>query len=206
MSGTDGRSGVDGLPRGRAGISAGSAVIAPGDRGPVRDRHSCRGATAVRAASALVAAMACVPASASPVDEAVRSPALAAKLAGFRQACSSESVDAATTPVKVAPRATAVLVKLTSSKGQCFGQPGENDYLMVHGASGWRSVLAAEPGSIRVGEPDAKGFATVTLYGLGLCRITYKRVGSGYRATATKDCHGLGGTPSLLDVTDRVRG
>lgn len=187
-------------------MSADSAVIASGGRGPGRDRHGSRGAAAVRIASALIAAMACAPASASPVDEAARSPALAAKLAEFRQACSNESVDAATTPVKVAPRATAVLVKLTSSKGQCFGQPGENDYLLVDSASGWRSVLAAEPGSIRVGKPDGKGFATVTLYGLGLCRITYNRVGSRYRATATKDCHGLGGAPSLLDVTDKVRG
>ncbi len=150
--------------------------------------------------------MVCAPASASPVDEAARSPALAAKLAEFRQVCSNESVDAAIIPVKVAPGATAVLVKLTSSKGQCFGQPGENDYLMVDGASGWRVVLAAEPGSIRVGKPDAKGSAAVTLYGLGLCKITYRRVGSGYRATATKDCHGLGGAPSLLDVTGGVRG
>ncbi len=187
-------------------MSADGAVIASGGRALGPDRHGPRGAAAIRAALALIAAMACAPASASPVDEAARSPALAAKLAEFRQACSDESVDAATTPVKVAPGAMAVLVKLTSSKGQCFGQPGENDYLMVDGASGWRIVLAAEPGSIRVGKPDPKGSAAVTLYGLGLCRITYRRVGSGYRAAATKDCHGLGGAPSLLDVTSGVRG
>ena len=206
MSGMNGRSGIDDLSQGRAGLWTDGAAIALGDRGPARRRRRFPGATAVRVASALIAAMACAPALASPVDEAARSPALTAKLAEFRQACSDERIDAATTPVKIAPRATAVLVKLTSSKGQCFGQPGENDYLMVDGASGWRSVLAAEPGSIGVGKPDAKGFATVTLYGLGQCKITYNRVGSRYRATATKDCHGLGGAPSLLDVTDKVRG
>lgn len=205
MSGMNGRSGIDDLSQGRAGLWTDGAAIALGGRGPGRDRRRFRGVIAVRAASALIAATACAPASASPVDGAARSPALAAKLAEFRQACSDERIDAATTPVRVAPGAMAVLVKLTSSKGQCFGQPGENDYLMVDGASGWRSVLTAEPGSIRVGKPDAKGFAAVTLYGLGLCKITYNRVGSGYRATPTKDCHGLGGAPSLLDVTGKVR-
>ena len=153
----------------------------------------------------LVAVLAQHPASASPADDAMRSTVLAGKLAEFRQACSDEIVDAKPTSVKVGPQTTAVLVKLTSSKGLCFGQPGENDYLLVEGSSGWRSILAAEPGSIRVGQPDAKGFAVITLYGLGMCRITYKRAMSGFKGTPSKDCHGLNGSPSLLDVARTVR-
>ena len=130
---------------------------------------------------------------------------MAGKIAEFRTLCSSESIDAAPTSVDIAPGATAVLVKLTSSKGMCFGQPGENDYLLVKSASAWRSALAAEPGSIRVGGPDAKGFATLVLYGLGMCNITYKWTGSRYKSTASKECHGLMGSPSLLDVRKQFK-
>lgn len=159
----------------------------------------------VLVAGVLVTSVVGNPVSASSADDAMRSSFLTGKLAEFRHACSDEIVDAAPTSVKMGPGTTAVLVKLTSSKGMCFGQPGENDYLLVEGPSGWRSVLAAEPGSIRVGRPDAKGFAVVTLYGLGMCRITYKRATSGFKATPSKDCHGLNGSPSLLDVAKTVR-
>lgn len=204
MSGRSGRSDVCVPPQSGADISAGAMLLLSVDRGSGRD-HARSRVMAIAAFLAAAMAAPCSPALASPADMALRSSAVAGKLAELRQTCSNESIQATPSPVKLTPGATAVLVKFTSSMGQCFGQPGENDYLLVHEASGWRSILAAEPGTIRVGPPGAKGFATVTLYGLGMCRIIYRRAGSAYRATASKECHGMNGSPSLLDVRRAIR-
>jgi hypothetical protein len=62
------------------------------------------------------------------------------------------------------------MVELTTPDGgNCFGQPGQDTYLVTKAGQGWRQVLSAEPGSISVLKTRHDGYADLELNWLGMC-------------------------------------
>ena len=91
--------------------------------------------------------------------------------------------------VTLSERGTARVVALTEPHGgSCFGEPGENDYLIERHGGGWALLLAAEPGSISVLPETRLGHADVDLHSLGLCVYRYGWNGSRYAIVGSHDC------------------
>jgi len=118
-------------------------------------------------------AMACSYAAASPADQAEAINTLRPEIRALASTCFDEVITPAANEVRLSKSIDAVRVVLTSSKGFCFGQPGQNTYLFVKSAGRWQRALSAEPGEIRLGPLGASGVATVTRYSLGMCHIDY---------------------------------
>ena len=86
--------------------------------------------------------------------------ALAPMIARLRRDCEGEDMVPSAREVTLSAQGTARLVALTEPhRGSCFGEPGENDYLIERLGGGWSLLLAAEPGSI----PCFPKFASGTL-------------------------------------------
>ena len=127
-------------------------------------------------------------------------------LRGFREDCPAETIavdayDAPITPV----RGSRIVAFTEPHGGSCFGQPGENDYLLTQRGQGWVRLLAAEPGSIDVLETRHGGYRDVELRSLGQCAFVYRWDGRAYVKSGTRDCP-LDAPPGVGDVAGRIRG
>ena len=115
--------------------------------------------------------------------------ALAPVVARLRHDCEGENIIPRAQKVSLSGQGAARLVTLTEPHGgSCFGEPGENDYLVERHAGGWSLLLAAEPGSILVLRNSHLGHADVELHSLGLCVYRYRWNGSGYAIVGSHDC------------------
>ena len=122
-------------------------------------------------------------------DSAAARRSLSNVIAEFARSCEGERIEAKVTSVTLAPSLHARLVTLsTPDGGMCFGQPGQNDYLLVKSGSSWGRLLAAEPGSIEVLAGRHAGRADVALHSLGMCVYTYRWNGAAYAQAASRDC------------------
>lgn len=140
----------------------------------------------------------CLVAAPAAAQQAVP-PAVRADLADMKANCPNEQIKVVTKKVDLAPGADAYVVDFLSS-GACFGQPGQNSYLIVNG----RKALTAEPGFILVGKPDATGHAPIKSAGIGLCVVNYVWRGGRYVVRMTKECRGMM-KPSLTGLAAAIR-
>ena len=124
--------------------------------------------------------------------EAARS--LDADVRAYRRGCPGEAINVTVQPAPVGPGITARIVNLAA--GSCFGQPGQNAYLVAKGPGGWERVLAAEPGSIEVRATRHLGHADLVLASLGTCSFRYHWSGSGYAGAGSEGCGALGRPPA----------
>ena len=120
-------------------------------------------------------------------------------------ACTGETIEVDAYDAPISPSRTARLLALTQPHGgSCFGQPGENDYLVVPSGRGWSKLLAAEPGSIGILDSTHLGYADVELRSLGSCVFTYQWNGEAYGMSASRDCP-FAAPPSVGDVVGKIR-
>ena len=130
---------------------------------------------------------------------------LASRIDGFRQACAGERISVSVTEAVLSPSADARVVELSTPEGgNCFGQPGTNAYLVLHSGSAWRTLLSAEPGSIKVLNTRRNGYADLELHSLGLCVYDYRWDGSRYVRTGAKDC-ATAAPPSASTLSRAIR-
>ncbi len=125
--------------------------------------------------------------------EAARS--LDANVRVYRRNCPGEAITVTVQPAPVSPALVARVVNL--SAGSCFGQLGQNAYLVAKGPRGWERVLSAEPGLIEVQRTAHGGHADLVLASLGTCRFTYRWNGRAYANAGSKDCGPLAGPPTV---------
>ena len=115
--------------------------------------------------------------------------ALAPLIASMRHDCDGEDIVAHARAVRLSSGDVARIVALTEPHGgSCFGEPGENDYLVERHGDLWAMLLAAEPGSITVLPGSRSGHADVELHSLGLCVYRYGWKGGGYAIVGSHDC------------------
>lgn len=124
--------------------------------------------------------------------EAARS--LDADVRAYRRSCPGEAITVTVQPAALTPGITARIVNLAA--GSCFGQPGQNAYLVAKGPGGWERVLAAEPGSIGVRAARHRGHADLMLASLGTCSFRYRWNGRGYAIAGAEGCGALGRPPA----------
>ncbi len=134
--------------------------------------------------------------------EAARS--LDADVRAYRRNCPGEAITATVQPVPLNPAVAARIVILAA--GSCFGQPGQNAYLLAKGPRGWERVLSAEPGSIEVQAGRHGGHADLVLASLGTCRFTYRWNGRGYVKAGSEGCGALERPPTARTLSDALRG
>lgn len=114
---------------------------------------------------------------------------LAPVIESFRQGCEGERIAVSVTEAVLSPTAEARTVVLTTpAGGNCFGQPGQNSYLVARTGSSWRTLLTAEPGSIQLSTRRHNGYADVGLHSLGLCVYDYRWDGNRYARVSARDC------------------
>ncbi len=133
--------------------------------------------------------------------EAARS--LDADVRAYRRNCPGEAVTVSVQPAPVSPAVVARIVSLAA--GSCFGQPGQNAYLVAKGPRGWERVLSAEPGFIELLAARHGGHADLVLASLGTCRFTYRRNGRAYANAGSEDCGPLARPPTVRSLSDAVR-
>lgn len=139
-------------------------------------------------------------ASAGPLDP------IAGIIKEMKGYCASERISANVTPTPLAPSVDGAIVKLTSSQGLCFGQVGENDYLVARRPGGpWRLLLRGEPGLISV-DPAAGGWSHISVQSIGQCQFGYEWNGRAYVVKTSRGCQGLMHPPSLFELARMVNG
>ena len=134
--------------------------------------------------------------------EAARS--LDADVRGFRRSCPGEAIAVSVQPAPLNPAVTARIVSLAASL--CFGQPGQNAYLVAKGPRGWERMLSAEPGFIEVQAARHGGYADLTLASLGMCRFSYRWNGRGYVSAGSEGCGVLDRPPTVRTLSDALQG
>lgn len=98
------------------------------------------------------------------------------------------------------------MVELTTPDGgACFGQPGQNTYLVAKVGQGWRRLLSAEPGSIAVLGTRRNGYADLELNSLGTCAYAYRWTGSRYAQAGSRDC-ATAAPPTVRTLPRAIRG
>ena len=125
--------------------------------------------------------------------EAARS--LDADVRAYRRDCPGEAIAVTVQPAPLNPAVTARIVSLSASS--CFGQPGQNAYLVAKGWRGWERVLSAAPGFIEVEGTRHGGYADLTLAYIGMCRFSYRWNGRGYVGAGSEGCGNLGRAPAV---------
>ncbi len=134
--------------------------------------------------------------------EAARS--LDADVRVHRRNCPGEAI---TVTVQAAPLNPAVVARIMSlAASSCFGQPGQNAYLMAKGPRGWERMLSAEPGFIEVQAARHGGYADLVLASLGMCRFTYRWNGRSYVKAGSEGCGALDRPPTARTLSDALRG
>lgn len=85
---------------------------------------------------------------------------------------------------------------MNPAAGLCFGQPGQNAYLVAKEPRGWERVLSAEPGFIEVQAARHGGYADLVLASLEMCRFAYRWNGRAYASAGSEGCGALGRPPA----------
>lgn len=141
----------------------------------------------------------------SDLDSQAAQRSLAAVIDGFRRDCSGERIVAAVTRAALSPAVETRMVELTTPEGgNCFGQPGQNSYLVAKKGQGWQRLLSAEPGSITVLGTRHNGYADLELNSLGMCVYTYRWNGSRYAQGGSRDC-GTAAPPTMGTLPRAIR-
>ena len=110
-------------------------------------------------------------------------------LTGFARSCPGERIVVNVTDAPIASTSTIRLVALsTPYGGSCFGQPGQNTYLLAKRGPDWSRLLSAEPGSIDILPSSRGGYHEVRLNSLGQCTYRYAWNGSRYVQTSADHC------------------
>ena len=169
-------------------------------------RRMGRGGT-TGARLALAAALSVLPGAVAPsraqggIDaEAARS--FDAEIRKYRRDC-GEAITVAVKPAPISPGIVARIVNLQA--GICFGQPGQNAYLVAKGPGGWRRLFSAEPGFITVLTSAHRGYADLEFESLGLCVTTWRWDGSAYVRAGSHDCGGPGVPPTVRSLAPLLR-
>lgn len=114
---------------------------------------------------------------------------LASTIADFRQSCEGERIEVSTLEIILSESSNARSVTLTTpGGGSCFGQPGQNSYLIAKVGGAWRTLLSAEPGAIHALETRHAGYVDMEVLSLGLCVYTDRWNGSRYVQASSHDC------------------
>ena len=114
---------------------------------------------------------------------------LAGTIAGFRRDCEGERIEVSTTEAVLSPSSNARSIVLsTPGGGSCFGQPGQNAYLVAKVGGTWRTLLKAEPGSIQISDATHNGYGDAEVHSLGMCVYTYRWDGSCYVQSSASGC------------------
>ena len=158
-----------------------------------------RGWTPVRTSIALAAVLLALPSAGARAQardavsaEAARS--LDADVRASRLGCPGAAIAVPVQPAPLHPAVTARIVSLAASS--CFGQPGQNAYLVAKGPGGWTRMLTAAPGFIEVEGTRHGGYADLALAYIGMCRFSYRWTGRGYASTGSEGCGNLGRAPA----------
>ena len=110
-------------------------------------------------------------------------------VASFQKSCPGERIVVVVTDAPIASSPKARLVALsTPYGGGCFGQPGQNTYLLAKQGPGWSRLLSAEPGSIDLLPGSHKGYRDVQMNSLGLCSYKYAWNGTRYAQAGFDQC------------------
>lgn len=110
-----------------------------------------------------------------------------------------------TTDAPLSTSRVARLVVLAQPNGDgCFGQPGQNAYLVAKAGSGWATLLAAEPGSIGILSASHAGYHDVEFRSLGLCIYTYRWTGQAYARAGSHDCP-VDDPPTVGGIARKIR-
>ena len=142
----------------------------------------------------------------SDLDSQAARRSLAALIDGFRRDCDGKRIAVGVTGAAVSPGVEARMVELTTPDGgSCFGQPGQNSYLLAKAGGGWQRLLSAEPGSITVLGTRHNGYADLELSSLGMCVYTYRWTGSRYAQAGSRDC-GTAAPPTMGTLPRAIRG
>ena len=142
----------------------------------------------------------------SDLDSQAARRSLAALIDGFRRDCDRERIAVAVTRAALSPSTEARMVELTTPDGgSCFGQPGQNSYLLAKAGGVWQRLLSAEPGSITVLGTRHNGYADMELSSLGMCVYTYRWTGSRYAQASSRDC-GTAAPPTMGTLPRAIRG
>lgn len=89
----------------------------------------------------------------------------------------------------LSPSSNAWSIDLTTpGGGSCFGQPGQNSYVVTKVGGAWRTLLSAEPGSIQVSGARHNGYVDLELHSLGMCVYDYRWNGDRYVQVNSHDC------------------
>ena len=134
--------------------------------------------------------------------EAARS--LDADVRAYRRNCPGEAITVSVQPAALNPAVAARIVSLAA--GSCFGQPGQNAYLVAKGPRDWERMLSAEPGFIEVQAVRHGGYADLVLASLGMCRFTYRWNGRRYVKAGSEGCGALDRPPTARTLSDALRG
>jgi len=128
---------------------------------------------------------------------------LAGTIEGFRRDCEGERIEVSTLETVLSTSSRARTVTLTTpSGGNCFGQPGQNAYLVAKVGSAWRTLLSAEPGSIQISATAHNGYGDAEVHSLGSCIYYYRWDGSRYVKASAKDC--ATAVPSTMSTLPRA--
>ena len=142
----------------------------------------------------------------SDLDSQAAWRSLAALIDGFRRDCAGERIAVGVTRAAVSPGIEVRMVELTTPEGgSCFGQSGQNSYLLAKAGQGWQRLLSAEPGSITVLGVRHNGYADLELSSLGMCVYTYRWTGSRYAQGGSRDC-GTAAPPTMGTLPRAIRG
>ena len=110
-------------------------------------------------------------------------------VAGFQNSCPGERIVVTVTDAPLGASVKARLVALsTPYGGTCFGQPGQNTYVLAKQGTGWTRLLSAEPGSIDVLPGSHRNYRDLRMNSLGMCTYTYAWNGTRYVQTGSDQC------------------
>lgn len=120
----------------------------------------------------------------------------------YRRGCPGEAIAFTVEPALLNPAVTARIVSLAASS--CFGQPGQNAYLVAKGPRGWEQVLSATPGFIEVEGTRHGGYVDLMLAYIGMCRFSYRWNGRGHLSAGSEGCGNLGQAPTVKSLPQAV--
>ena len=114
---------------------------------------------------------------------------LASTIEGFRRDCEGERIQVSTLEAVLSETSNARTITLTTpGGGSCFGQPGQDTYLVAKVGGARRTLLSAEPGSIQISDTKHNGYGDAEVHSLGLCVYYYRWNGTRYVQASARDC------------------
>ena len=126
-------------------------------------------------------------------------------LTSAQRSCPGERIVITVMDAPIASASMSRLVALsTPYGGTCFGQPGQNTYLLAKQGAGWTRLLSAEPGSIDLQPGSHKGYRDVQVNSLGVCSYRYAWDGSRYAQAGSEHCMTLA-PPTVGTLAQAIR-